>query len=58
MNCLQIDCNALQSSTAKQTESKVSATIQRAKATSPAIVLMDNFEVSNNLVPIKITVFW
>ncbi|XP_072929806.1 peroxisomal ATPase PEX6 [Epargyreus clarus] len=45
LNCLQADCNALQSSTAKQTESKINSTIQKAKAASPAIVLLDNFEV-------------
>ncbi|XP_014371926.2 peroxisome biogenesis protein 6 [Papilio machaon] len=45
VNCLQADCNALQSSTAKQTESKISQTIQKAKAAAPAIVLLDNFEV-------------
>ncbi|XP_037876280.1 uncharacterized protein LOC110384950 isoform X1 [Bombyx mori] len=45
INCLSIDCNALQSSTAKQTESKINATIQKAKAAAPVIVLLDNFEV-------------
>ncbi|XP_013182873.2 peroxisomal ATPase PEX6 [Amyelois transitella] len=45
MNCLQIDCNALQCSTAKQTESKISSTIQKAKAAAPVIVVLDNFEV-------------
>ncbi|KAL0819563.1 hypothetical protein ABMA28_007655 [Loxostege sticticalis] len=45
MNCMPVDCNALQSSTAKQTESKINATIQKAKASAPAIVLLDNFEV-------------
>ncbi|GBP85812.1 Peroxisome assembly factor 2 [Eumeta japonica] len=45
LNCLQIDCNALQSSTAKQTESKINNTIQKAKGCSPVIVLLDNFEV-------------
>lgn len=45
LNCLQIDCNAIQSSTAKQTESKINATIQKAKSASPVIVLLDNFEV-------------
>ncbi|XP_026331724.1 peroxisome biogenesis protein 6, partial [Hyposmocoma kahamanoa] len=45
MNCLQIDCNAMQSSTAKQTESKINATIQKAKAAAPVIVLLNNFEV-------------
>ncbi|KAL0819562.1 hypothetical protein ABMA28_007655 [Loxostege sticticalis] len=44
MNCMPVDCNALQSSTAKQTESKINATIQKAKASAPAIVLLDNFE--------------
>lgn len=48
LNCLPIDCNALQSSTAKQTESKISATIQKAKAAAPALVLLDNFEVSSD----------
>ncbi|XP_059053175.1 peroxisomal ATPase PEX6 [Achroia grisella] len=45
MNCLQIDCNVLQSSTAKQTESKINATIQKGKAAAPALILLDNFEV-------------
>ncbi|CAH2045210.1 unnamed protein product, partial [Iphiclides podalirius] len=45
VNCLQADCNALQNSTAKQTESKVRLTIQKAKSAAPAIVLLDNFEV-------------
>ncbi|KAM3960465.1 peroxisomal biogenesis factor 6 [Aphomia sociella] len=45
MNCLQIDCNILQSSTAKQTESKINSTIQKGKAAAPAIILLDNFEV-------------
>lgn len=45
MNCLPIDCNSLQSSTAKQTESKINLTIQKAKAAAPVIVLLDNFEV-------------
>ncbi|XP_048486153.1 peroxisome assembly factor 2 [Plutella xylostella] len=45
INCLRIDCNALQSSTAKQTESKMSTMIQRAKTAAPVLVLMDNFEV-------------
>lgn len=45
MNCLPTDCNALQSSTAKQTESKINATVQKAKAAAPAMVLLDNFEV-------------
>ncbi|KAJ0173570.1 hypothetical protein K1T71_010719 [Dendrolimus kikuchii] len=45
MNYLHIDCNALQSSTAKQTESKITSTVQKAKAAAPVIVLLDNFEV-------------
>ncbi|CAB3249279.1 unnamed protein product [Arctia plantaginis] len=45
LNCLPTDCNALQSSTAKQTESKINATVQKAKAAAPALVLLDNFEV-------------
>ncbi|CAH0594308.1 unnamed protein product [Chrysodeixis includens] len=45
MNCLAIDCNALQSSTAKQTESKINSTVQKAKAAAPVIVVLDNFEV-------------
>ncbi|XP_049877810.1 uncharacterized protein LOC126375017 [Pectinophora gossypiella] len=45
MNCLQIDCNSLQSSTAKQTESKINSMVQKAKAAAPVIVLLDNFEV-------------
>lgn len=45
---MPVDCNALQSSTAKQTESKINATIQKAKASAPAIVLLDNFEVSEH----------
>ncbi|XP_052756516.1 peroxisomal biogenesis factor 6 [Galleria mellonella] len=45
LNCLQIDCNVLQSSTAKQTESKINSTIQKGKAAAPAIILLDNFEV-------------
>lgn len=45
LNFLPIDCNALQSSTAKQTESKINATIQKAKAAAPVLVLLDNFEV-------------
>lgn len=42
---MQIDCNLLQSSTAKQTESKIYASIQKAKAAAPSIVLLDNIEV-------------
>ncbi|CAG4957484.1 unnamed protein product [Colias eurytheme] len=45
LNCVTIDCNALQSSTAKQTESKIYALIQKAKEAAPAIILLDNFEV-------------
>ncbi|CAH2231683.1 jg2341 [Pararge aegeria aegeria] len=45
LNSLNIDCNSIQNSTAKQTESKISLTIQKAKAAAPAIVLLDNFEV-------------
>ncbi|KAJ2953376.1 hypothetical protein O0L34_g966 [Tuta absoluta] len=45
MNCLQIDCNGLQSTTAKQTESKISSMVQKAKGAAPVIVLLDNFEV-------------
>ncbi|XP_022817859.1 peroxisome assembly factor 2 [Spodoptera litura] len=45
MNALPIDCNALQSSTAKQTESKINSTVQKAKAAAPIIVVLDNFEV-------------
>ncbi|XP_047033693.1 peroxisome assembly factor 2 [Helicoverpa zea] len=45
MNLLPIDCNALQSSTAKQTESKINSTVQKAKAAAPVIVVLDNFEV-------------
>ncbi|XP_063831279.1 peroxisomal ATPase PEX6 [Ostrinia nubilalis] len=45
MNCMPVDCNSLQSSTAKQTESKINATIQKAKTSAPVIVLLDNFEV-------------
>ncbi|KAL4717910.1 hypothetical protein ACJJTC_001328 [Scirpophaga incertulas] len=45
LNFIQVDCNTLQSSTAKQTESKINSTIQKAKAASPVIVLLDNFEV-------------
>ncbi|XP_075982685.1 peroxisomal biogenesis factor 6 [Anticarsia gemmatalis] len=45
LNCLPIDCNALQSSTAKQTESKINATVQKAKAAAPVLLLLDNFEV-------------
>ncbi|XP_068618960.1 peroxisomal ATPase PEX6 isoform X2 [Battus philenor] len=45
LNCLQADCNSLQSSTAKQTESKINLTIQKAKAAAPTIILLDNFEV-------------
>ncbi|KAH9639293.1 hypothetical protein HF086_014157 [Spodoptera exigua] len=44
MNALPVDCNALQSSTAKQTESKINATVQKAKAAAPVIVVLDNFE--------------
>lgn len=46
LNCLPIDCNALQSSTAKQTESKINSMVQKAKAAAPVIVLLDNFEVT------------
>lgn len=46
LNCLPIDCNSLQSSTAKQTESKINSAVQKAKAASPVIVLLDNFEVN------------
>lgn len=49
MNYLHIDCNALQSSTAKQTESKITSTVQKAKAAAPVIVLLDNFEVLGTL---------
>ncbi|CAF4868376.1 unnamed protein product [Pieris macdunnoughi] len=45
LSYVQIDCNLLQSSTAKQTESKIYSSIQKAKAAAPAIVLLDNFEV-------------
>ncbi|RVE43915.1 hypothetical protein evm_011426 [Chilo suppressalis] len=45
LNCMPVDCNALQSSTAKQTESKINSTIQKAKASAPVIVSLDNFEV-------------
>ncbi|KAG6455481.1 hypothetical protein O3G_MSEX009205 [Manduca sexta] len=45
LNCLPIDCNSLQSSTAKQTESKINSMMQKAKAAVPVIVLLDNFEV-------------
>lgn len=45
LNCLQIDCNSIQNSTAKQTESKINSMIQKAKAAAPAIVLMDSFDV-------------
>ncbi|KAJ8714091.1 hypothetical protein PYW08_007711 [Mythimna loreyi] len=45
MNSLPIDCNALQSSTAKQTESKINSMVQKAKAAAPVIVVLDNFEV-------------
>lgn len=45
LNCLSIDCNGLQSSTAKQTESKINSTVQKAKAAAPCIVLLDHFEV-------------
>ncbi|XP_034834037.1 peroxisomal ATPase PEX6 [Maniola hyperantus] len=45
LNSLHIDCNGVQNSTAKQTESKISSMIQKAKAAAPAIVLLDNFEV-------------
>ncbi|XP_063367497.1 peroxisomal ATPase PEX6 [Cydia amplana] len=45
LSCLPIDCNSLQSSTAKQTESKINSTVQKAKAAAPCMVLLDNFEV-------------
>ncbi|CAH0728500.1 unnamed protein product, partial [Brenthis ino] len=45
LNCLHVDCNTIQNSTAKQTESKINAMIQKAKAAAPVIVLMDNFDV-------------
>ncbi|XP_038206779.1 peroxisomal biogenesis factor 6 [Zerene cesonia] len=45
LNCVPIDCNALQSSTAKQTESKIYALIQKAKEAAPTLVLLDNFEI-------------
>ncbi|CAH2094674.1 unnamed protein product [Euphydryas editha] len=45
LNCLQIDCNSIQNSTAKQTESKINSMIQKAKAAAPVIVLMDSFDV-------------
>ncbi|XP_041969433.1 peroxisome assembly factor 2 [Aricia agestis] len=45
LNCLHIDCNALQSSTAKQTESKINSMFQKAKAAAPAIVTLDSFDV-------------
>ncbi|XP_023934717.1 peroxisome assembly factor 2 [Bicyclus anynana] len=45
LNSLHIDCNSIQNSTAKQTESKISSMIQKAKAAAPSIVLLDNFEV-------------
>ncbi|CAG9789382.1 unnamed protein product [Diatraea saccharalis] len=45
MNYMPVDCNALQSSTAKQTESKINSTVQKSKTSAPVIVLLDNFEV-------------
>lgn len=50
MNALPVDCNALQSSTAKQTESKINSTVQKAKAAAPVIVVLDNFEVWQNTI--------
>lgn len=43
---MQFDCNSIQNSTAKQTESKISSVIQKAKSAAPVVVLLDNFDVS------------
>ncbi|CAG9565548.1 unnamed protein product [Danaus chrysippus] len=45
LNFVQFDCNSIQNTTAKQTESKISSMIQKAKSAAPIIVLLDNFDV-------------
>ncbi|XP_050674959.1 peroxisomal biogenesis factor 6 [Leptidea sinapis] len=44
LHYIQVDCNSLQSSTAKQTESKIYSAIQKTKHSAPALLLLDNFE--------------
>lgn len=45
LNFIPMSCYQLISSTAKQTEAKLDALIQKAKDVSPVLVYLENFDV-------------